>query len=133
MTDTERIATALLGWRRGVAWPSLKNRPYRWYQLGEHRALRSDVIGIDEFDHVAFIRSPCSTWPDFTTLDGCRLFEDALFAKLPAGCYRYGQIITMIRLGLAGFDGHPLYDSCLKATPAQRVAACLHVLDEAGL
>lgn len=89
MTDTERIATALLGCKPVPGW---------------------------------------STWPDFTTLDECRLFEDELFRRnrklFLHGHHTEGGYVDAL---CGELDNGDLAYVLTQATPAQRVKTCLEV------
>lgn len=86
MTDTELIATKLLGW---VA----EGRGY--YHREYHRSFMVYLDG----DGRARI-DPTGDWPDFTTLDGCREFELALcdrglldYSEHPCSLSRYAGVV----------------------------------------
>lgn len=124
MTDTERIATALMGWmeiKRPIGAPI----EGRFYRLPNAHS-QSWVCAFDGGDW----RGP-GDWPDFTTLDGARLFEDALANGV--GQFTGAGALTRYVMHLQEADPESARFSGLRATPAQRVAACLRVLDEAGL
>ncbi len=118
MSPTERIAVALLGWTYKCEWrgASVFNQG-----TNEARVVRATGEG--------WPADRCDTsWPDLTTLDGCRLFEDALRLR----GFINGQKGYMNRLREV-IDIDDEANVCFFATPAQRVAACLRTLDEAGL
>jgi len=129
MTQTERIAVALLGWAP-VETPYVLTRGYK--QRGGKVSNVCQANGHGDGD-----------WPDFATLDGCRLFEDALMSR--ALLHRY--LLEILRPEAARFKSLGAENDqqsvpqkimmaalvCLVATCEQRVAACIRVLDEAGL
>ena len=116
MTPTERIAVELLGWvLEGKGFNFSGNR----YRKGEIKA----NVGLDGVARF----SPGNVWPDLTTLDGCRAFEDALLRDGLLGRYR-------LELRDMGYTHLPKVTSVAEmifmANPTQRVAACIAVLDE---
>jgi len=130
MTQTERIAVALLGWAP-VETPYVLTRGYKQRDGKVSNVCQANGYGHGDGD-----------WPDFDTLDGCRLFEDALMSR--ALLHRY--LLEILRpeaevFKSLGFDDQQLVHRkimmvalvCLVATCEQRVAACIRVLDEEGL
>lgn len=119
MTPTERIATALLGW--------VKEEVSPWPQRNSYRKSHMAVCV-----NPSTGQGPHGTWPDFTTLDGCREMEDALEAKgLHLRYVHFIEELTMIvDRSTNGWDESW---SMMRATATQRVAACLRTLDEGGL
>jgi len=125
MTQTERIAVALLGWAP-VETPYVLTRGYK--QRGGKVSNVCQANGHGDGD-----------WPDFATLDGCRLFEDALMSRALLNRY----VVEILRPEVTVFQSVRVDDVprkiiraarvCLRATCEQRVAACIRVLDEAGL
>jgi hypothetical protein len=132
MSEGELIAMKLL-----PPWDETKCRVCGWSLDPGGKFCRRSVAVMGELVSDCSLRplpeARADAPPDFATLDGCRLFEEALFEKLSAGAYRYGQILTAIRCGYEDWQDGPVFDCCLKATPAQRVAACVRVIQEAGL
>jgi len=119
VTQTERIAVALLGWAP-VETPYVLTRGYKQRDGKVSNVCQANGYGHGDGD-----------WPDFDTLDGCRLFEDALMSR--ALLHRYvleilddQQLVVPRKIIRAA-------RVCLRATCEQRVAACIRVLDEAGL
>jgi len=125
MTQTERIAVALLGWAP-VETPYVLTRGYK--QRGGKVSNVCQANGHGDGD-----------WPDFATLDGCRLFEDALMSRALLNRY----VVEILRPEVTVFQSGRVDDvprkiikasmMCLRATCEQRVAACIRVLDGAGL
>ena len=122
MTPTEIIATKLLGWE-----PAPMTNQSQWRRYKHPTKPHYVLIRLDG--------SPCGSlvsdaWPDFTTLDWCRLFEDALRNK--GWWYEYAKNLyfAMPDEAFMGIARHTLAFACLFATPAQRFAACLKVIEE---
>lgn len=130
MTPTERIATALLEWEANDSSEYLASRQptdaksYKRWTNGCSWWYTSDY-GTPGF---------WAAFPDFATLDGCRLFENVLVDRDLLA--EYAKHLSSLLTGLdytIGYNQTPSWQWCLMAPPAQRVAACLKVLDEAGL
>lgn len=130
MTDTELIATKLLGW---VA----EGRGY--YHREYHRSFMVYLDG----DGRARI-DPTGDWPDFTTLDGCREFELALCDR--GLLVQYFELLDAVSMAGDEIRAKGLWKHespipshiyrlyvCFNASPDQRVAACVRVIQEAGL
>lgn len=134
MTSTERIATALLGWKATAITHSLNPSLVRFERIvdGSRQSAYVDMAtGTPSARYGTLTK-----WPNLTTLDGCRLFEDALSQVRKN--WPNGDFIDAIRLYREALvvivhEGEPrrLEWACiLFATPAQRVAACIKLLDE---
>jgi len=142
MTDTETIAVKLFGWEPcGPPYPKLESRPYRWYIKPAMPLELSCYIGF-EVDHVAFSRFSESDWPNFSHPREqhywIRRMEDALAEKrllpryimeLLSQPYTEAQDLERRRLGFV----NEVFWFFTRSTPAQRVAACLKVIDETDL
>jgi hypothetical protein len=115
MTDTERIAVALLGWH----FIQTTNTNYRHYSRDGKNAY---IYGGGD-------NKPAG-WPDFTTLDGCAEFERAL-STIPRYNH-YVDILDEITSPPRSTNGWEDAWALILATPSQRVAACIRVLDEVG-
>jgi len=134
MSNTERIAVGLLGWQWAMdcQYGSRFERiikDTRQSVLIERSSGRAIAFGGRHYD---------GPWPDFTTLDGVRLFEDAL-RDLGYGL-QYRQALWVVRnrdtglpVDLTNIDPHTSMQCGIFSTPEQRVAACIAVMDEAGL
>jgi hypothetical protein len=126
MSDTELIATKLLGWEDASA-------------IGKKSGYYKRPDG--ELFHCDAIKNPRSqAWPDFTTLDGCRLFERSLANALHFSSYAHAlwsEVADQFINPDTALDTYPnpvaVSRVCIFATPAQRVAACVRVIVEAGL
>lgn len=140
MSNEERICLALLGWKRqGKDWHS---RPAHIKETRKRKGCAPEVVIVDDYErkgeHDVFVAPDggeiwvcgCdrtnTRWPDFTTLDGCAEFERAL--------YQRDELEPYFRhlLEVHNTKDQPRYVYLL-ATPTERVAACIRVLDEAGL
>lgn len=129
-TDAERIAVTLLGWKRVPIENSPDARLYRAANYGQqyespgHTGPRSAI-----FNHSTGRME--GGMPDFTTLDGCRLFENAPAEGVGhfTGSGALQRYIHFLQEGTAEHS----HIAALRATPEHRVAACLRVIREAGL
>tara|TARA_R110000868_G_scaffold4119_14_gene25052 strand:- start:5503 stop:5943 length:441 start_codon:yes stop_codon:yes gene_type:complete len=146
MTDTERIAVGLLGWKPCEPLQGEEHRGYRWY---------ARTGRLDDFPLVAAVTDSDiwagrAHWPDFTDERlkdfWIRKMEDAL-AEEGLECRYLTELnsihtangedyeiakrvheqmpdeITEIKMGFSYQIG------MMHSTPAQRVAACLKVLE----
>lgn len=127
-TDTERIAVALLGWKLSAT--------DKHYRLLTHPDCNGKVT-FQSDDPQPFINIGRGgiRWPDFTTLDGCRQFENALAESGLFHRYRLALIFLdtnpeETRVSALNSGGTFAEYRLVMATPAQRVVACLEVLDE---
>lgn len=123
MTDTERIATALLGWIPRDT-PMGETQHGKFYRLpGSHSQEWACVFPDGSWKGF--------DWPAFTTLDGCRQFEDALAEGVGhfTGSGALQRYIHFLQDGTAEHS----HVAALRATTDKRIAACLKVLDEARL
>lgn len=129
MNDIELIATKLLG-----PWDETRCRVCGWPLDKDGQFCRITRGSPD-----CSLRPPPSrradSPPDFTTLDGCRLFEDALYASGRLDAYIGALCDSIDPDGDAPSRLSPLQQAqiCILATPAQRVAACVQVIRKAGL
>ena len=122
-TDTWRICVELLGWHVATDEDRIAMDPYRhnyrWHLIDGEPCL---FVG--------------GAIPDLTRLDGCRAFEDALLARgllyLPdeGGCFEHTYIRKLMIVYRQVDSIANYYTAALRATPAQRVAACIAVLEE---
>lgn len=111
MNHTDRIAVKLFGWK-------FKSTGYnfsgsRWISPAGHEANIS-LTGESIFD-------PSGQWPDLTDWNWIRKMEDAIDEK---------DLLMMYICNLQEETKMRRDVTCLRATPAQRVAACLKVLEE---
>lgn len=123
ITDTERIATALLGWKYSAADPDMR--------VLTHPDCNGKV-SFQSDDPQPFINIGRGgiRWPDFTTLDGCHLFESAL--ENHSDCSLYAKYAAHLVRIVAGPKADNWWPVCLSAPPDVRVAACIRVLDDIG-
>jgi len=138
--NEERIATGLLGWDEILCGESAvweehqvdgplyrKNKTEVWIEPRSQAWYRRTHPNCQNQEN----------WPNFATLDGARLFEDALAERSLLGEYRKALLdLTKLHEPVALFPANSMSWACwvmLRATPEQRVAACIAVMDEAGL
>jgi hypothetical protein len=134
MTETERIAVELLGWEQIHTNDS---RLWEEYQVDGplYRKSATEVWiqpTTGTWSRRTHHTSPSQEyWPDFTTLDGCRLFEEELRKRFMLHSFRRIGYLSALQKEFQK-DDHGAYEgeSILMATPDQRVAACLRVLDQ---
>jgi hypothetical protein len=119
MTPAEIIATKLLGWERLPVDPPIYTKGLSEVAVEDGEEYRRDW-------------DPSHTWPDLSDYNCIRRMEDALAEKgLMEGSPSEPSYTRMLRR-IVGPDQS---DCCvgLRATPEQRVAAALKVIEEAGL
>lgn len=131
MTDTELIATKLLGWERideDILAPRHIFHRY-WSKAHGDTAEVSPVPG-------ASVNAPGTdeNWPDLTNWNDIRRIENALAEN---GAWdRYEKALERIAIFDNGYDGiedvAPVKSLLLRSTTEQRVAACVRVLREAN-
>ena len=122
---TVRIATGLLGWERDTG-PNGDE-----FRLSKPRACVTFTENYRSIMHAWSANGEGPYLPDLTTLDGCAEFERELARR---GWFeRYAQIL--IGAGEDIDQRHVVSGISVYATkgPAERVWACLCVMDEAGL
>ena len=125
MTDTERIAVELLGW---IARPEVKCTEPGQVAYSHQRPGREECL---HHYHPSWgLNCICRYWPDLTNWNDIRRMEDALMTKNKIG--RYAEILDCLAVDRPeGFPPLTWREALLlRASPAQRVAACIAVLDE---
>ena len=120
MTDTETIAVELFGWRRAES-----QEGFKAYRLGPSPTYLINQDGTARFRWV-----DCE-WPDLADWNWIRKMENALAERGIVPWLAYGAALKSAVMA----DRKPtqiIFDSdvYLRATTAQRVAACLKVIEE---
>jgi len=130
MNPTETIAVKLFGWEQIPDDGPATDKCFQ-FNKGPKLWLRDGV-----FDG----GSGVPHWPDLTDWNWIRRMEDALFSTIRLGEEMYGLALTQIVKeaedpAWLALNRPPKvsWTACLHATAPQRVAACLRVLEEAGL
>lgn len=128
---TVRIATGLLGWEEVDKddLPDGFNPAVTWLQSADvHDDWVHWGIKYDENDPFPF--DQFNRQHDFTTLDGCAEFERELARR--GWLHRYIAVVVLCSIH-DGKTHRSDAEVALLAAPADRVRACLRVMEEAGL
>jgi hypothetical protein len=126
MTPTETIAVKLFGWKRDDSRNPLPDRDREYTMTSPTGYKRLACIKIATGEELFGNHH----WPDLADWNDIRRMEDAMAAKEGQLFRRYCDLLTLM---IPADDRGDKTLDAMRSSPAQRVAACLRVLQDAGL